>query len=319
MPEEPQVLVMHEAPHGDDVSALIAAIESRRPDVDLVHADSYAESRELIVDAEIVITRELSAELLDAAESLEWVQALNAGVDSYDLDRLQQMDVALTNAAGVHAIPAGEQVLGYMIVFERRLHRGLRQQSRREWHHYTGGELHGKTVGVVGVGSIGGRVAELTSALGMTVVGTKRRPEDSPDHVDEIYGPDDLHQVLGQSDYVVVTCPLTSETRGLFGPREFSSMRADGVLVNVGRGPVVQEDALATALQTGKLRGAALDVQETEPLPRASPLWDHTDVILTPHMAGSTPQYLERCGEIFAENYAHYLDGEPDAFRNRIV
>lgn len=319
MSQTADVLLMHEAPHRRTVDELVEAIESRDPEIDIAGAESYDESRRRIADAEVVVTRSLPDEFLAEASELRWVQALNAGVDHYDVEQMRERDVILTNASGVHAIPAAEQVVGYMLQFERNLLRGFRRQQRHEWRHFGGGELYGSTLGVVGVGEIGGTVADRASAFGMQTLGVRRSPERGHESVDDMYGLEDLHGVLSRSDYVVLACPLTDDTRGLIGPRAFESMRSDGVLINVARGGVVDEDALVVALQKGKIGGAALDVQSEEPLPDDSPLWTQSNVILTPHMAGSTPRYLERCADIFVANFERYGSGDYDDFENRIV
>lgn len=319
MADQPTALLFHEAPHGGDPDELAAELKRQTPDLQLNRAANYNESLHKIEDANVVITRELTSELLDNAAELDWIQALNAGVDSYDLDRIEEMDVVLTNASGVHANPIAEQVLGYMLVFERNIHRGIKQQQQREWRHYSGGELRGKTLGVLGAGEIGSRIAELGSAIGMTVLGTKRDTSEIPAGVEELFTPQETHTVLGRSDYVVVACPLTEATQGMLGLPEFASMKHDSVLINIGRGPVVDHDDLITALRKSKIRGAALDVTEPEPLDESSPLWNLSDVIITPHMAGSTPYYWERVADIFSTNYGHYVSGDLDSFVNRVL
>jgi phosphoglycerate dehydrogenase-like enzyme len=162
-------------------------------------------------------------------------------------------------------------------------------------------------------------VAELASAVGMDVLGVKRDTATYNDAVDEIHPTEELHTVLGRSDYVVLACPLTEETEGMIGAEELASIGPDGVLINVARGAVVDQEALVTQVQEGYLGGAALDVTDPEPLPRESPLWDSSDVILTPHMAGGSPEFPYRCAEVFVENYRRYVEGEVDAMRNRVV
>ncbi|WP_433632609.1 D-2-hydroxyacid dehydrogenase [Halomicrococcus sp. NG-SE-24] len=319
MADQPTTLLLPEVPHSGDPSELAREINRQVTDVNLQLAESYNDALARIASADIVITRALTPELLDHADSLDWIQALNAGVDSYDLNRIEEMGIVLTNAAGVHANPIAEQVLGYMLVFERNLHRGIEQQRQNIWQHYSGGELRGKTLGVLGVGAIGGRIAELGSALGMTVLGTKRDTTTAPDAVDGVFPPDETHHVLAESDYIAIACPLTDQTEGLLGLQEFTSMKRDAVVINIGRGPIINQDDLITAIQKGKIRGAALDVTDPEPLPQDSLLWDLSDVIVTPHMAGSTPHYWERSAEIFATNYERYLADEMDAFVNRVI
>jgi phosphoglycerate dehydrogenase-like enzyme len=206
-----------------------------------------------------------------------------------------------------------------MLYFERGLSRSSEQQRRHEWQRFPAGELGRRTLGVVGVGSIGGRVAELGSAFGMDVLGLRRNPSEGHPAVDEMYGPDQLHEVLGRSDYIVLACPLTNETKGLIGSEELSSISKDAVLVNVARGEIIDQRSLVAALQTGYIGGAALDVAETEPLPRDSPLWEMSNVFLTPHMAGGSPAFPERCAELFVENYRHLVQGRPGEMTNRVV
>ncbi|WP_134671305.1 D-2-hydroxyacid dehydrogenase [Halorussus marinus] len=318
MPNDPTVLIPHYL--SDDARAsLRTALADRLPGADLAVTATPPETDDRLPDAEIVATVRLPDDRLDRAERLRWVQSLSAGVDHFDADALESRDVALTNASGVHAEPIGEQVLGYMLVFERNIHKGIAQQHRGVWESYGGRELRDETVGIVGVGAIGARVAELASAFGMEVLGTKRTPETAPEAVDEAFGPDGLFEVLSRSDYVVVACPLTDQTRGLLGEEAFRTMPSTGVVVNVARGEIVDQDALTAALQQGRIRGAALDVFDEEPLPADSPLWDLSNAVLTPHMAGSTPHYWERCADLFADNYERYVAGDLDGMTNRVL
>jgi len=316
MSERPTVLIPHHVPR-DSAVEVREGIETRLPEIDLRIEHTPEGSRTAVEDAEIVVTFGFEGELLAGAENLEWIQALVAGVDRYDFDELEERGIVLTNASGIHAEPIGEQVIGYMLAFERNLHTAVRQQGHGVWERFRGGELAGQTVGIVGLGAIGTRVAELATAFDTTVIGTKANPEDAPDAVDEVFGPDGLHEVCQRSDYLVVAVPLNDETRGLIGRWEFRMMKGDAVLINVARGGVVDQDAMVYALQQGSIGGAALDVFETEPLPGDSPLWDLSNVIVTPHMSGSTPEYMERCADLFVENYERYLAGEP--LENRIV
>ena len=285
----------------------------------VVVAETPTESRDAFETATIAVSRWLRNEWIEAGENLRWVQAISAGVDHYDLETLEERGIVLTNATGVHAQPIAEQVLGYMLAFERELLRARDQQSDGVWRRYEGGELATKTVGIVGLGAIGGRVAELASAVGSTVIGTKRDLESAPDAADEIYPPSALETVLSRSDYLVIACPLTEKTRGLIGWSEIETMPKDAVLVNVARGEIVHEKALIEGLQQNRIAGAALDVFEEEPLAPESPLWDLPNVLVTPHVAGSTPRYYERVAEIFVENYAAFREGDLDGMRNRIV
>ena len=319
--DAPRVVLSHEFPPETTgtLDDLAATIRSRLPDVDLRRAADFDESVSLAHDGDVLIEHGLYDAHLETADSLAWVQSLSSGANRYDLDRLEARGIALTTVSGVHGRPIAEQILTYLLAFERNLLRGIRQQERREWRRYSAGELGERVVGVVGMGSIGGRFATLADALGMTVLGVRRNPAETHASVDEVYGPGDLHHVLGRADYAVLACPLTDATRGLIGQAELSSLGNAGVLVNVSRGAVVDQSALERVIQTGDLRGAALDVFETEPLPPESPLWQQSNVIVTPHNAGASPHFPGRCADIFAENYRHFVAGELDRMQNRVV
>ncbi|MFC6786378.1 D-2-hydroxyacid dehydrogenase [Halobaculum halobium] len=285
----------------------------------VVAAATPAETDAHVADADGIVVGRLPEGLLDRADSLRWVQVLSSGTDYLPTEDLADRGVALTNSAGVHAEPIGEQVLGYMLSFERDLHALARQQAESRWERREGGELRGKTVGIVGVGAIGTRVAELASAFGMEVWGVKRDLDTMPDAVDEARPPDALHETCLAADYLVLACPLTDETSGLIGGDELRLLGDAGVLVNVARGGVCDQDALVGALRSHLIGGAALDVFEEEPLPADSRLWDLSNVIVTPHMAGSTPHKQKRWAEIIAENSRALADGDIDGLRNRVV
>ncbi|MFD1513651.1 D-2-hydroxyacid dehydrogenase [Halomarina rubra] len=279
------------------------ALADELPSVTVDCPRTETEFRESVGDARAVVAARFPADLLDDAPDLEWIQALSAGVDRYPREALDDRDVALTTMSGVHAEPMAEQVVGYLLAFERGLLTGMHHQQRGVWERYSGGELMKKTLGIVGLGAVGTRVAELASAFEMNLLGVKRDPSTNAGVVDECFGPDGLQEVCARSDYLLVACPLTDETREMVGREELRLLGEDGVLVNVARGAVVDQDALVSALQYRVIDGAALDVFETEPLPADSPLWDLSNVLLTPHMAGSTPKYMQRAAGIIAANY----------------
>lgn len=181
-----------------------------------------------------------------------------------------------------------------------------------------GDELAEKTLGIVGTGAIGGQIAKFASATGMRVIETKRNPTTAPDGVDVIYGPDGLYDMLIAADHVVLSCPLTEQTRGLIGSDEIGAMN-DAVLVNVARGAVVNQPELTMALQQRAIRGAALDVFETEPLPSESPLWNLSNVLITPHMAGDSPRKYDRTADVFVDNYEGFRNDDLEAMHNRVL
>jgi phosphoglycerate dehydrogenase-like enzyme len=210
----------------------------------------------------------------------------------------------------VNAVPLAEWSIFGLLAFAKGLPRLRRDAAERKWAHYPATELRGQTILVVGVGAIGLEVARLASAFGMRVVGVKRHADEQLPHVDALYPPDQLHEVVGDADSIVVTLPLTHETRGLIDREAIQRMREGAVFVNVGRGKVVDEDALIDALRSGRLAGAALDVTAVEPLPADSPLWDMENVIISPHTAALSWHENERIVELFAENLRRYLRGE---------
>lgn len=323
MTDDPDALVHHSVrgTHWLNAAEFEAAIEDRRPELEVAVARTPRESSRLVPNVEVVLTSFMEPQLFEAATSLQWIQALSAGVDTIevDFDRFRKRGVILTSAAGAHAEPAAEQALGYMLVFERRLDRAFENQRRGVWERFSAGELAGKTLGVVGLGEIGAQTAAVANAIGMDVIGTKRDPDADLDAVDRIYGPDDLEEVLVAADYVLVSCPLTDETRGLVGREELGMMKDDAVLLNVARGEIVDEDALTRALQQRTIRGAALDVFETEPLPAESPLWELSNALVTPHNAGASPRLPERLADVFVENHDAFREEAPDRMQNRVL
>jgi phosphoglycerate dehydrogenase-like enzyme len=255
-------------------------------------------------------------DLLPQARNLRWVQQWGAGADwLLRCPEAAELDFVLTSASGVHTIPISEHILAFLLAFGRGFHHALRAQVRREWFSYeqqTGiFELVGKTMVLVGVGAIGGRTAELATALGMRVLGVRRDPTAGAPGVEAMYGPAQLFDLLPEADFLVLAVPLTHETQGMIGERELWAMKPTAHIVNVGRGGLVQEDALIRALQEEWVAGAGLDVFETEPLPEDSPLWGMDNVIITAHYAGANPYYTERAMAIFLDNLERYRAGEP--------
>lgn len=317
MSEQPTLLFAHTVPP-EWSRSLRRELEQKRPDVQLLNAETSEETLEYLPSAEMMLIGLFQEEWLDHADELRVIQTVSAGVDHLPLDHLEREGIAVANASGVHAEPIGEQVLAYMLQFERGLVEAARNQQRGVWERTEGGELRGKTVGVVGVGAIGSRVAELCQAFGMEVLGTKRNLETIPESVDECLPAEEYHDLLRRAEYVVLTCPLTEETEGLIGRDELRVMGSEAVLINIARGGVVDQSALVRALQHHTIRGAALDVFEEEPLPPESELWTLSNVVITPHMAGSTPHKVGRWVEIITTNYEALDRGEMGALINRV-
>lgn len=304
---------------GDSQETLMAEIQERVPDCEIEICDRVGAFAEALKGADVLLTNRLPSRFYEDVDGLSWMQVISAGVDHYDLDALGDAGVVVTNASGVHGKPIAEHVLGYMLAFERKILTGIEQQRDRQWVRYQPGELTGKTLCVVGLGAIGSEIARIGDALGMEVVGIRGNPDRGSEYATEVRGADDLDSLLPRADYIVLACPLTEETRNLFGTDEFVSMKQSAVLVNIARGAVVGEEALIAALSSGRISGAALDVTEQEPLPKDSPLWSMPNVLVTPHVAGLTPRYWERIADIFAENYADFVDGKLNELRNQVI
>lgn len=258
--------------------------------------------------------------VLGYGRRLRWVQATNAGTGQQvlesDLPPEELERVAITTASGVHATPLAEFCLHGLLYFARQVPRLSRLKRDRIWQRETARELRGLTLLVVGLGSIGTEVARLAECFGMRVIGVKRRPDGTEHHVQEVYPTDRLREALPQADAVVVTLPLTPETENLLDRESVALMKPGTVFVNVGRGGVVEEDALLEALEEGKLAGAALDVFRREPLPQESRFWELPNVLISPHSAAVSESETERIVELFADNLGRYLDGKP--LRNRL-
>ena len=247
-----------------------------------------------------------------AAPALRWIQLTSAGVDRAARSGLLQSDIMVTNSSGLHATPIGEYVLCVMLMFCKGAPRFVRAQPRREWLRFMPQELYGKTVGIVGLGHIGAEVARLAKACGCRVLAIRRSATSRTkgELVNELLPPSELHDLLSESDFVVLAVPLTAETRHLIGEPELRAMKPAGVLINIARGAIVDQAALVRALKEGWIAGAGLDVFEQEPLPAESELWEMENVILSPHISGGTEIYNQRAVGIFCENLRRYLAGE---------
>jgi phosphoglycerate dehydrogenase-like enzyme len=249
---------------------------------------------------------------------LRWIHSATAGVGGALHPDLVESPVVLTNSAGIHAAPIAETVIAMVLHFARGLDVAVRAQAERRWHREpfesadpAVREVDGLTLGILGYGGIGSEVAARAAALGMRVVAARRTPEPAPAHVELLSGEDALQRLLPRSDVLVVSVPETSETRGLIGRAELLRLPPGAVLINVARGRVIDEEALVTALREGRLRGAGLDVFHTEPLPPDSPLWTMPNVLVTPHVSGTSTRFWRRQVDLIVANLHRYLAGEP--------
>lgn len=248
------------------------------------------------------------------AQNLKWMHTFSAGVDSPFFIQLMERGVRLTNSSGAAASPIAQTAILYMLALSRNVRAWFSHQEKREWQRHEFVELDGSRLAVIGMGPIGEEIARLGGALNMTVEGIRRTPNGSEPC--PTYPFSELRRVLGRADWVVLALPLTSDTAQLFNAELFGHMIPGSHFVNIGRGELVDENALIAALRSGHIAGAALDVFATEPLPEDSPLWEMDNVIITPHSSGASAQSERRSEDIFIENLPKYLAGQ--AMRNEI-
>ena len=312
--EKSKVLISFDLP-----AVYVEKIRRVSPNFEVIQSVNKEEAEKLIEDADILFAGFFSRELFHAARKLKWIQAWGAGVDRLLLPEVVKSQVIVTNAGGVHPTPISEHVVGLMLCLCRKLHLFIRNQAERKWERFESWssvdqveEMSSKTVGIVGLGRIGTEIAQKTKCLGMRVIAIKRDPSQNPSkNVDRLFHPSDLNQLCAESDFVVLSLPLTKETEGMIGDAQFRSMKRTAYLINVSRGKIVREDELVEALKQGRIAGAGLDTFENEPLSVNSELWDFKNVIITPHVAGLTPHYMERLTAIFCENLNRFLQEQP--------
>ncbi|SEH13508.1 Phosphoglycerate dehydrogenase [Natronorubrum sediminis] len=307
------IVVLHTTAHGIPAEECSDRLRDRLPDADVRQASSRREERELVRDAAVVVGRDLRPELLEAAENLQLFACSSAGVGHLDLEAFRERGIAVTNASGVHGPNIAEHVIGWILMITRRLDEGMRRQERREWRHFQAmSDFHDSRVCVVGLGAIGQAILERLEGFGVETVGVRYSPEKGGP-ADEVYGFEEIEEALVDVDYLVLACPLTDETRGLIGAAELETLPPHAVLVNVGRGPLVDTDELLSALRNEGLHAAALDVTDPEPLPEDHPLWGLGNVYITPHNSGYTPAYWDRVADILVENLERIDEEGPDA------
>jgi phosphoglycerate dehydrogenase-like enzyme len=301
--DAPDVVVLRSKAHGISSRACADALQSRLQEYDIRLASTPEEEAELIKSAPIATGINIDTELLSKASSLELFACASAGVGHLPLEALAENGVTVTNASGIHAPNMAEHVIGNLLVFARRLHEGWRRQQHNEWRRYPATELNGSTVTVVGMGAIGERTLELLEPFNVEKIGIRHSPEKGGP-ADDVRGYDgaDLHKALARTDYLVLACPLTDTTQGLIDADAFETLPPEAVVVNVARGPVIDTNALVSAIRGNAIRGAALDVTDPEPLPPDHPLWDFENVLVTPHYSGHTEEYWERHAEILVRN-----------------
>ena len=312
-----------------------AAITGAVPGTGIELADRQCRTAEEVSEfvstgCDVLLTFRVPDDIATRARDLKWIQLLSAGADHVLVGPLKQIAIPITTASGIHATPIAEYTIASMLAYAHRIHLAIRAQIRREWERRGAfmssvDEIRGRTLGIIGYGSIGRETARLAAALGMPVLALKRNPAERVDPgwnpaglgdpegriPARFFGPDDREAILRESDYVSVTLPLSDHTRKFIGEREFAAMKPGAYIVNIGRGQVIDERAMAAALAAGKIGGAGLDVFEHEPLETSSPLWNFENVILTPHISGANRGYMDKACQLFADNLKRFASGRP--------
>jgi phosphoglycerate dehydrogenase-like enzyme len=296
-----------------DASPLVNIIDVSGLFRDELKGDIVARDKlsDLLAGAEVIFGLRLPQGVLSRSPDLKWIQVMSAGVEHFlDADMLDSQ-VKLTNVSGIHATPMGEFVIGLMLMFVKKSPVCLDLKQRKKWERLSPGVLNSKTVGIIGLGSIGKEVARLSKAFNMKIIATSRsaRENTRARNVDIMVPSHQLDSLLQESDFVVLTVPFTSETRKMIGEPELKQMKSTAYLINIARGGIIDEPALIKALEQRWIAGAGLDVFSVEPLPLDSPLWKMPEVIISPHIAGIRPDYALAATGLFIDNLRRYLNG----------
>ena len=299
-------------------------IRGAREDLAVIKAETQDEALAELPDAEMFVTNPSSWDdvFLEGLESGNWVQGTGSGYTAFAIDTFEERGIRMTNAQGLWGATVAEHAMGLAVAFSRDFPRLFANQRRNTWDRSFSMELtdwKNRRLTVLGLGDLGDEVAKRGLAFDMNVVGVKRDPDDYDGVLsrDDVVASETFHDELPDTDLLVLTVPLNDSTRGIIGERELDLLPETAIVVNVARGPVVDEDALVDALQTGSIQGAGLDVFEEEPLPEDSFLWNLDNAILTPHVAGRSDRFPRRFADLFLENYEQWKNGEP--LTNQIV
>ena len=293
-------------------------LQQQFPQLNVVYLPDYKRVDEEILDAEIAISWSVRPAQIKAAKMLRWIHSPAAAVHQLIFPELMYSDVIITNAREVHGPVVAEHVIALIFALAKKIPGSVRLQEEHVWGQQMlwdelprVREVAGATVGLVGLGSIGRAVSKSATALGMRVVAVREHPEKGSEGGDGVFGPTQVDEVFRQADYIVLAAPVTDSTKAIANADRLALMKPDACLINVGRGPLVDEAALAAALRERKIGGAALDVFPKEPLEPESPLWDLPNLLITPHTAALADKLWERHYTLFSENLRRYFSGQP--------
>jgi phosphoglycerate dehydrogenase-like enzyme len=310
MPTTLLVICNPTAPH-------LKHLDGLPPETNLIVTDDAEELHRRAPAADAILSLDFSGKKLRSVVPLatraRWIHHFGTGVDGVLTPEVLASPVPLTNGRGVFRVPLGEWAVGAMLFFSYNLRRVIRQQEEGVWGKIAGDMLQGRTLGIVGYGGIGSAAAERARPFGMKIIALRRRSSLSANDplIDATYAPERINDLMAASDYVLVAAPLTPETRGMVGAAQIAAMKPTAVIINVGRGPVIDQSALQAALEAGKIRGAALDVFEVEPLPAGHPFYKMHNVLLSPHTADHVAEFHALAYPAFFENFRRFEAGEP--------
>ena len=290
-------------------------VKTALPDVDVVWSQSPEETAKVIPEADVLLGMPSRQEFL-AAKKLKWIQYPGAGVEKLlKLKELVESDVIVTNARGIFIDALAEHTFATMLYFSRALGHFSQAQNGKRWEQSWGRgvvrEIVGLTLGIIGYGDTGDAIAKRAAAFGMRVVGVSASKKEKPAYVDTLWTGDGLDELLKISDFVVLTVPLTSQTKGMMGAEQLGLMKPTAYLINISRGLIVDEGALIKTLEERRIAGAALDVFYDEPLPAESEFWEMDNVLVTPHVAGDSDNHRERLIAVLQKNVRRFREGEP--------
>lgn len=301
-----KIVVCHKLNH-----ILTEKLVSRIKNHQLILANDYSEALKHVTDADVIIGMAIPGDVIRAAKKAKLIQTVTAGVDKVDLNAVKELNIPLCNARGAYSIPVAEHAIALIMIWELKLLKQFEYVKSKKWSTVFHGEITNKILGIIGYGDIGREIAKRAKGLGMRVLAIKREQTKQKDtFIDFLGSTKDLEFVLKESDYIVITLPLTHETFHLIGERELRIMKPNAVLVNISRGSIIDENALIKALKEKWISGALLDVLEQEPPDPTNPLLTMDNVIITPHTSGITEEAFNRVIDIVLENIKRLENNE---------
>ncbi|WP_419883212.1 D-2-hydroxyacid dehydrogenase [Peribacillus sp. B-H-3] len=298
---------------------IIMEMEQKFPALEFVYETKLLVNDDHLKRAEILITygEDLTEKHIEAAKQLKWIMVMSAGLEKMPLQEINQKNIMVTNARGIHSIPMAEYTIGMLLQYEKKNKLLLEQEEKALWERrIITGELSGKTILIMGTGAIGGEIARLAKAFNMKTLGINRGGKQAA-YIDELYKNSDLLNVIARADYITAILPSTPETKGMLGKEHFRKMKKTAVFINIGRGDLVEDSVLLVAMKNKEIAHSILDVFNTEPLPKDHDFWRMDNVTVTPHLSSKSDRYLPRSFDIFEKNLQEYM-GEGKKYINLI-